>query len=107
MKTYISQLKTKAAEYQRKTYGVNSFARTRQPEPLDAQIKRWWVNLPDGSRYRQFSITEVASVCNGKFREKPALREVAFSLRALGWIQIREWKKPSNNRRMWCPPEKS
>jgi hypothetical protein len=107
MKSYISQLKMKADACQRNTSSKTSFEQIRKSEPVKAQIKRWRFNLPAGSHYRQFSIIEVASTCNGKFRDKPALREIAFSLRALRWTQVREWKNLSNNRRMWRPPEKS
>ena len=70
-------------------------------EPLETQIGRWWANLPQSSRERAFLISEIAGVCRGRFRERPALRDVAAALRTMGWTQQRDWRKAGNNRRVW------
>lgn len=70
-------------------------------EPLETQIRRWWVNLPQASKQRGFHISEIAGVCRGRFKERPALRDVAAALRTMGWTQQRDWRKAGNNRRVW------
>lgn len=73
-------------------------------ESLETQIHRWWINLPPLTKKRRFQIMEIAVHCNGKIQSKPALREVAFALRALGWSESRDWSKQGRNHRLWSPP---
>ena len=73
-------------------------------ESLETQIQRWWVNLPPFTKRRRFQIKEIAVNCTGKIKPKPALREVAFALRALGWSESRDWSKQGRNHRLWSPP---
>ena len=70
-------------------------------EPLETQIAGWWANLPQSSRERAFLISEIAGACRGRFRVRPALRDVAAALRTMGWTQQRDWRKAGNNRRVW------
>lgn len=72
-------------------------------EPLEIQIARWWANLPEAMKDRSFQITEIAGVCGGKSLERPALRNVAAALRALGWKEYRDWTTTGRNRRFWIP----
>jgi hypothetical protein len=101
MKTYIEHLNKLA------TMAVSKQTRehigTVRPvfEPLETQITRWWANLPQSSRERAFLISEIAGVCRGRFKERPALRDVAAALRTMGWTQQRDWRKAGNNRRVW------
>jgi hypothetical protein len=76
-------------------------------EPLETQITRWWTNLPQASRERAFLISEIAGVCRGRFKERPALRDLAAALRTMGWTQQRDWRKAGNNRRVWMNNEYS
>lgn len=73
-------------------------------EPLEAQIHRWWVNLPPTMQQRKFHIYEIAAQCQGKYRDKPALRQVASALRTIGWHELRDWTRGGRNRRVWLPP---
>jgi hypothetical protein len=73
-------------------------------EPLEDQIRRWWANLPEADKHRRFHITEIAAHCRGKYQERPALRDVAASLRLLGWRSMRSWKKFSRDKRFWNNP---
>jgi len=50
---------------------------------LETQIRRWWANLHQASKQRGFHISEVAGVCRGRFKERPALRDVAAALWAM------------------------
>jgi hypothetical protein len=72
-------------------------------EPLDKQIQRWWINLPPVMQNRKFQIIEIANQCNGRFKERPALRNVAAALRALDWREYRDWTTTGRNRRFWIP----
>ena len=101
MKSYIETLQAQAATLQNATACSVSRAPTAQWEPLDVQIKRWWVNLPPVMQQRPFQIVEIAAQCKGRYRDKPALREVAAALRALGWTERRDWSKCTRNRRYW------
>ncbi len=72
-------------------------------ESLEIQIKRWWVNLSPVMQQRRFQIFEVAAQCKGQYRDRPALREIANALRALGWVETRDWTTLGRNRRLWIP----
>lgn len=73
-------------------------------EPLETQIHRWWVNLPPLMQRRKFQIVEIAAQCSGRYRERPALRQVAAILRSIGWHEVRDWTSYGRNRRLWLPP---
>jgi len=98
MKHYISNLRKVSKETLPKHKHSES---QTEWEPLENQIQRWWVNLPTIMKNRRFQIVEIAGQCRGRFRDKPALRDVAASLRILGWAEARDWSKPARNRRYW------
>lgn len=105
MKPYIEALK--AETIRRRIEDDARRARERkaglivQWDPLEIQIQRWWANLPDELKSRRFQLTEIAAMCKGKFRDKAALREVACTLRQLGWTQKRDWTTAGRNKRTW------
>jgi len=101
MKTYIQNLNKMTTMAISKRTQERSGTVKAAFEPLETQITRWWANLPQSSRDRAFLISEIAGACRGRFRERPALRDVAAALRVLGWTQQRDWRKAGNNRRMW------
>jgi hypothetical protein len=88
----------KAAEQRRRE--VEAQTKLIRREPLETQILRWWMNLPDEVRNRSFQIAEIVGACSGKFKARPATREVAAALRALGWSQRRYWNA-GQGRRLW------
>jgi len=98
MKHYISHLRKVSQETLPKANHSKSRA---EWEPLEVQIKRWWVNLPLITQRRPFQLVEIAVQCKGRYRDKPALREVALALRALGWSERRDWSVAGRNRRLW------
>lgn len=104
MRNYIEKLKR---ESERQLAESANRLRTDQVlvpwELLEVQIRRWWINLPPGMQQRRFQIAEIAAHCHGRYRDKPALREVAATLRALGWSEIRDWTNAGRNRRLWMP----
>lgn len=101
MKSYIENLQAQAATLRDATTCAVSSSHAAQWEPLEVQIKRWWVNLPPVMKQRPFQIIEIAAQCRGRYRDKPALREVASALRALGWSERRDWSVTGRNRRLW------
>jgi hypothetical protein len=68
---------------------------------LETQIEKWWASLPAAMQQRRFHVTEIAQQCTGRYRPKPALREVASALRFLGWSQRRDWTLAGRNVRYW------
>lgn len=98
MKQYISNLRKVSQETLPKLKYRESRA---ECEPLEVQIKRWWENLPPIMQQRPYQITEIAAQCRGRYRDKPALREMASALRAMGWTEQRDWSSQGRNRRYW------
>lgn len=103
MKAYLSSLKQASSRQQAET--VRKQKRCAKPawEPLEAQIQRWWANLPDTMKCPLFQLADIAGACRGRYQERPALRCVAAALRALGWRESRCWKNVGRNRRYWVP----
>lgn len=104
MKHYIQNLRT-VSEKRLTEHRLDKRISWTGGEPIEAQIHRWWVNLPPAVRERKFQIVEIAYQCTGKYRPKPALRQVAAALRSSGWREIRDWTTLGRNRRLWCPPK--
>ena len=100
MKHYISNLRKVSQETLPKPKQSENRA---EWEPLEVQIKRWWANLPPVMQQRPYQITEIAAQCRGRYRDKPAVREVAVALRVLGWSERRDWSVSGRNRRLWIP----
>lgn len=100
MKHYIKALQ-KISEAQLAELDIVSRHRSVEWEPLEIQISRWWTSLPPVLQLRKYQITEIAAQCKGRFSTKPALRQVATSLRALGWIEKRDWSVMGRNKRYW------
>ena len=100
MRNYIQNLR-KVSEEQRAELELRSSQPSVEWEPLEVQINSWWSSLPPVLQLRNYQITEIAAQCKGRYRAKPALRQVATSLRALGWTQKRDWSAVGRNRRYW------
>lgn len=104
MKSYIDTIKQASQQAALSRKLVHTAKPTDTWQPLETQIMRWWSNLPDSLRNRRFQLIEIAGVCQGRYRERPALRFVAGALRTLGWNEKRCWKLTGRNRRYWIPP---
>lgn len=106
LRTYLQSLNTLTEQqlFAHKTATATKVKnRPARQEPLENQIKRWWSSLPPCLRQRRFQIGEIANNCNGRFKKKPALRNVAEALRALDWKECRDWTNAGRNRRFWIP----
>jgi hypothetical protein len=104
MRNYIQNLR-KVSELRLAEPRADKRVRRTCEEPLEAQIRRWWINLPPTMQQRKFQICEIAAQCQGKYRDRPALRQIASALRSIGWHEIRDWTKQGRNHRLWRPPE--
>jgi hypothetical protein len=104
---YIEQLRAITARQLAASEKKKAPARQTEWEPLDTQIRRWWINLPSALQHRRFQISEIASICRGSHGKPPALRDVAHALRALGWSEFRDWTNAGRNRRFWMPSTNS
>lgn len=105
MKPYIEALWAETARRRAEDDARNAHERKAvmvvQWEPLEVQIQRWWQSLPDNLKIRQYQIAEIAGLCKGRYRERPALREIAKALRNCGWESGRDWSSEGRNRRFW------
>ena len=104
MRHYIQNLRT-VSEKRLTEHRLDKRISWTGGEPIEAQIHRWWVNLPPAVRERKFQIVEIASQCTGKYRPKPALRQVTAALRSSGWQEVRDWTNLGRNCRLWRPPK--
>lgn len=104
MKHYIEHLRKITTETLPMPKHTSSKNRSDR-ESLETQIKRWWASLPPILQQRRFQIVEIANQCRGRFRDKPALREVANALRSAGWQETRDWTNRGRNQRLWIPPK--
>lgn len=101
MKAYIESLKELIAIGGQSKPNTQTEQQRVVVEPLETQIRRWWSNLPPALQDRSFHILEIAGVCSGRYKPRPALREIAAALRAMGWTEQRDWTKGGGNRRTW------
>jgi hypothetical protein len=103
LRSYIRSLRVateqKLADSERKS----APAKQANWEPIETQIQRWWANLPPTMQQRRFQIVGIAAQCYGRFRTRPALRQVAAALRSSGWREVRDWTNAGRNRRLWEP----
>lgn len=95
------QLQAQREAEERHLRELEARAKLAQHEPLEAQIRRWWANLPDCQKDRRFQLSEIAAYCHGRYKPKAALRQVAAALRTLGWREVRDWTNAGRNRRYW------
>lgn len=74
-------------------------------QPLPEQIVNWWQDVPPALRHREFQIKEIAAQLRGKYRSKPAERDLGNALRKLSWSYRRDYKGTATGHRLWQPPE--
>ncbi len=96
--SYIQQLRKASEE---KLIQCKHLDHQEPWEPLEIQIRRWWINLPPVMQQRRFQIVEIASQCKSRCGSIPAWRDVACALRVLGWQNKRDWTVKGRNARYW------
>jgi hypothetical protein len=80
-----------------------------QPQPympLVQQLQTLFATLPPMQLHRPWSIEELLPRLLGRYRPRPAARQVAQALTQLGWQRTRCWKRSGLGRRYWSPPNK-
>jgi hypothetical protein len=98
--SYLDELKAQATHTTAKSH-----ATVTPHVPLEQQIASILADTPPIARHRPWSVSEILPRLTGRYRERPATRDVAKALTALGWRQQRCWRKQGANRRFWYPPE--
>ena len=105
MKPYIEALKAETLRRRIEDDARNARERKTvvvvQWEPLEVQIQRWWQSLPATLKSRRYQIAEIAGLCKGRYRDRPAQREIAKALRNCGWTESRDWSVAGRNKRTW------
>ncbi len=76
---------------------------TTQPEALYEGVKAWRVSMTPDQLSRRYSSLEVIKLAKlvGKYRELPALQQLAQALRKNGFEHKRAWTNASRNQRYW------
>jgi hypothetical protein len=76
---------------------------TTQPEALYEGVKVWRVSMTPDQLSRRYSSLEVIKLAKlvGKYRELPALQQLAQALRKNGFEHKRSWTNNSRNHRYW------
>ena len=70
---------------------------------LEEKFVLWIASLTPAQLQRPYTTIEVIKLASltGKYRERPALQEVAQLLRKHGFIHKRNWTNASRNQRNW------
>ena len=93
--TYLTQLQKAAQQPSEPTAGYM---------PLTDQIQALIAPISPIQLHRPWSIDELLPRLRGRYKTRPATREVAKALIQLGWQQKRCWKKSGLNKRFWYSP---
>ncbi len=73
-------------------------------KPLTEQIEALMNSLPPALRDRPWSMADMTSRLQGKYRDRPHPQNVGQALRILGWKQKRCWSQGYNGVRLWFTP---
>lgn len=73
----------------------------RPVKPLDVQITELMASLPPVQRDRKWSMAELVSRLEGRYRDKPHPQLIGEALRKLGWSSKRDWRAIGGGRRYW------
>jgi hypothetical protein len=76
----------------------------RRTKPLAEQIEELMRSLPPSLRDRPWSMAELVSRLQGKYRDRPHPQHVGIALAHLGWHRERRWGKGYDGARIWLPP---
>lgn len=108
MTSFIESLHRRAEE-QRKLYeeaeAAKSRVYSRPVRPLTQQITELMAGLPPAMRERPWSMAELVSRLEGRYRDRPHAQHVGEALRKLGWRRERNWRKGYEGVRLWLPQE--
>lgn len=110
MSAYIAQLRREAEE-QNRIQQLQAEAETiklrqqeRRVKPLTEQIEELMRTIPPQLRDRPWSIQDLVSRLQGKYRDRPHTQHVGIALRQLQWKRLRLYSKGYDGARLWVPP---
>ncbi len=72
--------------------------------PLTEQITELMQTLPYALKNKPWSMQELVSRLDGKYRDRPHTQLVGIALRQLGWSRKRLWNTQYQGIRLWIPP---
>lgn len=107
LKSYMDELRAKAEQQglDHANASNRSPVRTEHAyKPLTEQISELMNTLPPALRNRPWTVAELALRLKGKYRSHPSAGDVGQALRALGWVNRRDWSKSGGGRRVWLAP---
>lgn len=109
LKSYISGLKALAEEESNKQKAEQDLRPlpTRKVLPLTLQIEELMRSLPPALRDRPWSMVDLVGRLQGQYRARPHAAGVGQSLRALGFIRVRDWSVAGGGRRVWLKMQSS
>ncbi len=108
-KQYIDNLRAVADEANRQHDEANAKFRHADPrvlcdKPLTEQVEELMRSLSPAQRDRPWSMDELVVRLRGRYSARPHPMNVGQALRALGWVQRRDWTRDGGGRRSWSSP---
>lgn len=114
MKMWIDQINTASALHTLQHQQDTADRRQREREeheakldsfvPLAAQLRSWWLRLTPDEQRGPFRLAAIAGELCGKYRDRPALRDLANTCRAEGWRRLERNYSDGHGYRRWAPP---
>lgn len=104
LKDYIDNLRQNAVS--QNTPKEPSQGQVRTYKPLTEQITELMQSLPYALKNKPWSMQELVSRLDGKYRDRPHAQLVGIALRQLGWSRKRLWNTEYQGVRLWIPPTK-
>jgi len=72
--------------------------------PLTEQIEALMRSLAPAQRDRPWSMEELLTRLQGRFKTRPSAGDVGIALRKIGWTRSRDWSVNGAGRRVWMAP---
>jgi hypothetical protein len=107
LRGYIENLKARTAEANRLCERQSAATRRQLRsdfscvKPLTEQVDELMCSLPPALRDRPWTMVELISRLDGRYKDRPSAGDVGQALRALGWVQRRDWTHNGGGRRYW------
>ena len=102
LKDYIDNLRQNAIAKNEKKKSPAQQLHTYKP--LTEQITDLMQSLPYALKNKPWSMQELVSRLDGKYRNRPHAQLVGIALRQLGWTRKRLWNT-QHGVRLWIPPK--
>ena len=111
LKDYLAALKKESAEANRRAAEAEmkrqrALSAVSNVEPLNLQLEAYLRTLTPLQRER-LSMGDLVRCLRGKFRERAHPAEIGQILRALGYVNLRDWRTSGGGRRYWKYPADS